>query len=119
MLRVKLFDGVEKELKIYNGQAILDYDIEFYTEECDDDLEEDEADFAFPAYASSYLRIFNERLGREIKEVILSRSGSSLIINASALDMTFDVNGKYYYEIGYIQTGGYELVLMYGPAKVI
>lgn len=119
MLRVKLFDGVEKELKVYNGQAILDYDIDFFTEECDDDFEEDEEDFTFPAYISSYFRVYNERLGTLIKDIALSRSGGSLIINASVLDMTFDQNGKYYYQIGYMQSGGYEITLMYGPLKVV
>lgn len=119
MLRVKLFDGVERELKVYNGQAILDYDIDFFTEECDTDFEEDEEDFTFPAYASSYFRVFNERLGTRIKNIALSRSGSSLVMNVSVLDNTYDQNGKYYYEIGYVQAGGYEIALMYGPLKVV
>ncbi len=114
MLRVKLFDGVQKELVMYNGQAVLDYAIEFYTLDCND-----EEVFPFPSYAGSYLRVFNERLGREIKDISLSQSGGSLIINASALDMTFDDNGKYYFEIGYIQSGGYEITLMYGDFRVI
>lgn len=119
MLRIKLFDGVEKPLKMYNGQAVLDYDIEFFTEECDDDLDEEEVDFTFPSYSSSYFRIYNERSGRLLKTIALSRSGSSLVINASADDMTLDDKGKYYYEIGYVQTGGYEIVLMYGPYTAI
>lgn len=119
MLRIKLFDGVEKPLKMYNGQAVLDYDIDFYTEECDDDLDKEEVDFTFPSYASSYFRIYNERSGRLLKTISLSQSGSSLIINASADDMTLDDKGKYYYEIGYVQTGGYEIVLMYGPYTAI
>lgn len=119
MLRIKLFDGVERELKVYNGQAILDYDIDFFTEECDTDLEEDEEDFTFPAFSSAYFRIFNERLGTRLRNLVVTRSGSSLVINASALDMTFDQNGKYFYEIGYTQTGGYEIALMYGPLKVV
>lgn len=115
MLRVKLFDGVEKSLTMYNGHAILNYAIEFYSlQDCD--VEEI---FPFPAYVSSYMRVFNERLGIELKEITLSQSGGSLIINASALDMTFDENGKYYFEIGYVQSGGYEIVLMYGSFIVI
>lgn len=119
MLRFKLFDGVEKPLTVYNAKAILDLEISFYTEECDDDLEEDEEDFTFPSYASSYFRVYNERGGREIKDIALSRSGSSLIINASVLDMTFEDYGNYSYEIGYVQTGGYEVALMFGILKVI
>ena len=115
MLRVKLFDGVEKRIEVFNRQAIIDYNIEFFTaDQC-----EDESDFTFPAYNSSYLRVFNERLGTEIKDISLSQSGGSLIINASVLDMTFDENGNYYYEIGYVQSGGYEIVLMYGQFGVV
>ena len=113
--RVRLFDGVEKKIEVYNGQAILDYAIEFFTQ---DDCN-DETDFGFPSYNSSYLRVFNERLGREIKEINLTQSGGSLVINASADDMTFDDNGKYFYEIGYVQSGGYEIVLMFGPMIVV
>lgn len=113
--RVRLFDGVEKKIEVYNGQAILDYAIEFFTQ---DDCN-DESDFGFPSYVSSYLRVFNERLGRQIKEISLSQSGGSLVVNASADDMTFDDNGKYFYEIGYVQSGGYEIVLMFGPMRVL
>lgn len=114
MLRSKLFDGVEEPLEVYNGQAIIDKAIEFFTEECDV-----ETDFTFPSYSSSYFRVFNERLGIEIKDIALSHSGSSLIINASPDDMTFDDNGNYYYEIGYVQTGGYEIVLRFGKLSVV
>lgn len=114
MLRVKLFDGVQKQLTVYNGQAILDYAIEFYSiENCEEET------FAFPAYNSSYLRVFNERFGWELKDISLSQSGGSLIINASALDMTFEDLGNYYFEIGYVQSGGYEIVLMYGVMTVL
>lgn len=114
MDRFKLFDGVEQPMIVYNGIAIIDKAIEFFTEECDV-----ETDFAFPSYSSSYFRVFNERLGREIKDIALSQSGASLIINASALDMTFDDNGNYYYEIGYVQSGGYEVPLRYGILSVV
>lgn len=114
MLRVKLFDGVEKPLEVYNQQAIIDKAIEYYTEECDV-----ETNFTFPSYVSSFLRVYNERLGFEIKDIALGQSGFSLIINASVLDMTFEDNGVYYYEIGYTQTGGYDIVLQYGKFTVI
>lgn len=117
MLRIKLFDGVEKELVVFNGQAIVDLEIQYYSEECDDDLEVEEEDFSFPGYAGSYFRIFNERNGRRITNISLSQSESSLIVNASASDMTFDDNGLYYYEIGYINVI-YEQVLQYGKLRV-
>jgi hypothetical protein len=114
MQRVKLFDGVEEPMEVYNRIAIIDKAIEFFTEECDE-----ETDFTFPSYLSSYFRVFNERLGREIKDITLTQSGASLIINASALDMTFDDVGLYFYEIGYVQSGGYEVPLRYGKLRVI
>lgn len=117
MLRIKLFDGVESELVVYNAQAIIDLDLQFFTEECDDDLIVEEEDFTFPGYVSSYLRVFNERSGREIKDIVLSRSGPSLIVNASALDMTFEQEGNYYYEVGYVNLV-YEQVLKYGKFTV-
>lgn len=119
MLRVKLFDGVEQPLEVYNRQAILDYEIQFFTEECDDDFTDEEVDFTFPSYASSYFRVYNERIGRLIKDIALSRSGGALIVNASVLDMTFEDNGNYYYEIGYVQSGGYEIALRYGILRVV
>ncbi len=114
MLRFKLFDAVEEPLVVYNRVAIIDKTISFFTEEC-----EEETDFTFPSYVSSYLRVFNERLGFEIKDIPLSVSGSSIVINANVLDMTFEDNGIYFYEIGYVQTGGYEVPLKYGPLQVV
>lgn len=119
MLRIKLFDGVEKEIKVYNQKAILDLDIQYFTEECDEDFDEDEVDYDFPGYVSSYFRIYNERLGRLIKTIVLSQSGGSLIVNASVLDMTFENTGAYSYEIGYVQSGGYEVMLNHGKLTVI
>lgn len=115
MIRNKIFDAEERPLQIFNGVAIIDLVMEFFTEEC----EEDE-DFTFPNYSSAYFRVYNERLGRRIKNLTnIANSGNALILNASVSDMTFEDNGKYYYEIGYVQTGGYEFPLRYGQATVI
>lgn len=115
MIRNKIFDAEERPLQIFNGIAIIDLVMEFFLEEC----EEDE-DFTFPNYSSAYFRIYNERLGRRIKNLTnIANSGNALILNASVSDMTFEDNGKYYYEIGYVQTGGYEFPLRYGQATVI
>lgn len=114
MLRNRIFDAEERPLDIYNQVAIIDLAISFFTEECEDD-----EDFTFPNFSSAYFRVFNERLGRTIKDITLTRSGNELVMNASVSDMTFEDNGRYYYEIGYIQTGGYELPLRYGVATVI
>lgn len=120
MIKIKLFDGRDHDLVAYNGQAMLNFGVEFYVDSCDDDLDttNDETDFDFSDFVSGYFRIYNERLGRLIKTIPnVTTSGSSLIINTN--DMTFANNGVYYYEIGYVQTGGYEIVLMFGKLNVL
>lgn len=116
MIRFKLFDAVEEPLEIYNGKAIIDMEIQFVVDECETD-EIAEANYTFPGYVSSYMRVYDERLGRLLLTLALSRSGGSLIVNASAADATFDVNGNYWYEIGY--NNGYEIALKYGILKVV
>lgn len=112
MLTNKLFQAIEYPLEIYNNQPILDTGFQFYYDDCGTDVE-----FDFPGYISSYLRVFNERGGRTIKDIPLTRTGNILVINST--DTEFEDNGKYYYEVGYLQTGGYELPLRYGNATVI
>lgn len=115
MIRNRIFDAEERPLDIFNEVAIIDLAMSFFTDECGDD-----EDFTFPNYSSAYFRVYNERLGRRIKNITnIARSGNELILNASVLDMTFEDNGRYYYEIGYVQTGGYEFPLRYGVATVI
>lgn len=116
MIRVKLFDGVEKDLALYNGQALINFDISFFTQDCDTDLDVDETEYTFPSFVSGYFKVYNERSGKRIKNITVTQSGSSIVINTN--DMTFEDNGIYYYEIGYVQTGGYDLVLMYGDLSV-
>jgi len=120
MIRVNLFNARETDIALYNAKALLDWAIEFYTDECDGDFIESEEDFTFPSYASAYFRVFNERDGIEIKEITnIAKSNGNLIINASVLDMTFEDLGMYFYEIGYIQTGGYEIALMFGKLQIV
>lgn len=115
MLNTKLFTGEEYTLTVYNGEAVINEAFRFYTEsECDGT----ETEFDFPEFAGAYLRIFNERLGREIKDLTLTRSGSYLIANLSVSNMTFEDNGNYYYEIGYIRNV-YDQVLRYGKLIVV
>ncbi len=119
MIRHKLFDGVDRILTVYNSQAIINFTIEFFTQQCSSDLDYEEVDFTFPDYVSSYFRVYNERLGTLIKNIPLSQYGNSLVVNASVSDMTFEDNGNYYYEIGYVITGGYEVAARYGILKVV
>lgn len=118
MVNTRLFQAKEYSLVIYNRQAIINKAFRFYTIVDCVDLPYEEIDFDFPDYVSSYLRIYNERLGRLVIEIDLSRSGPYLIANASASEMTFEDNGNYYYEIGYSR-GGYEQALRYGVVKVL
>lgn len=120
MIKIKLFNGREHDLVAYNGAAMLDYDIAFYVDACDDDLDptNDESGYNFSDFVSGYFIIYNERLGRVIKTITgITVSGSSLVINTN--DLSFTNNGVYYYEIGYIQSGGYDVTLMYGKLNVI
>lgn len=117
-LNTRLFEATEYPLIIYNGQAIINRAFRFYTVvECPE-IPYEEIDFDFPDYTSSYLRIFNSRNGKLIIEIALAQDGPYLIANASVSDMTFDDNGNYYYEIGYVRSV-YEQALRYGIVSVI
>lgn len=115
MINTRLFEGKEYPLIIYNEKAVVDMAFRFYSEEICDGTE---TEFDFPNYTSSYLRIYDERLGRLIKELALSQTSSLLIANFSVLDMTFEDNGNYYYEMGYVM-GVYEQPLRYGQLTVL
>lgn len=112
MINNKLFQATEYPLEIYNDQPIIDMGFQFFYLDCDT-----ETDFDFPDYSSSYMKIYNERLGRTIKTIPLTRNGNILIVNST--DTDFDDNGKYFYEVIYLMSGGYEQVLRYGPLEVI
>lgn len=109
---VKLFQAQESKLELFNNQPIIDIGFQFYYLEC-----ETETEFDFPDYSSSYMKIYNERLGRTIKTIPLVRNGNILIIYST--DTNFETNGNYYYEVIYVMTGGYEIVLRYGLLQVI
>jgi hypothetical protein len=118
MLNTRLFEAKEYSLQIYNGQALIDRAFRFFTVVDCESVAYEEIDFDFPGYDSSYFRVFNERNGSEILEIALERSGSYLIANANAETMTFEDNGNYYYEIGYVRSG-YEQALRYGMLNVL
>ncbi len=118
MINTKLFYGDNLPIIIYNGQAIIDEVFHFFTVETCFPEGYVETDYDFPDYVSSYLKIFNLRSGKLLKEIGLTRDGSNLILNASVLEMTFEDEGVYYYEIGYVRAV-YEQVLRYGEANVI
>lgn len=115
MVNTRLFQGKEYSLVIYNGQAIIDKAFRFYTVV---DCTNEEIDFDFPDFTGAYFRVYNERIGRLIKDFTLSQNGPYLVLEASVSEATFDDNGYYYYEIGYVR-GVYEQALRYGTLKVI
>lgn len=106
------FIAENSDFGIYNGIAILNLGIYFQNS--------DETDFSFPGYVSAYLNIYQSRNETLLKSFTtqISRSSSVLILNCSVSDMTFSSNGKYYYEMGYIQSGGYSIPLRYGDLIV-
>lgn len=118
VINTRLFNAKEYSLVIYNRQALINKAFRFYTIVDCADIPYEEIDFDFPDYVSSYLRIYNERLGRLILDLSLTRSGPYLIGNASLSDMSFEDNGDYFYEVGY-NRGGYEQALRYGKAHII
>lgn len=115
MINTKLFTGEENQLVVYNGQAVVSMSFRFFSES---DCDGEETDFTFPEFSSAYFRVYSERSGREIKDLTMTRSGAYLIANFSVSDMTFDDNGHYYYEIGYVMNV-YDQVLRYGKIIVL
>ena len=113
-MRVKLFDGVEHELVLYNGIPLLNFEIELTI---DEDCDGEDEDFVFDSFVSGSLRVYNERSGRLIRTIPVTQSDSSIVINTT--NTTFEDNGLYYFDLTYIQSGGYEAVLMYGKLRVI
>lgn len=114
----KTFIGDNDKLVVYNNQVIKDLVFVFVY---DDD---NETDFDFPqATGQAFLRIYDERLGRQLKEwegnLYLVIASSTIIANIPAGDLQFEETGKLYYEVGYVQSGGYEIVLRYGELEVI
>lgn len=117
-INTRLFEGHYLPLIVYNRQAVLNRVFCFTTiDQCNFEIVE--TNFDFPNYVSSYFRVYNERLGYLIKNLSMTQTVNDLILNASVKDMSFDNNGNYYYEIGYVQSGGYEIALRFGILTVI
>ena len=115
MLNTRLFQGKKYSLVLYNGQAIVDLAFRFFTVV---DCTGEEIDFDFPDFAGAYFRVYNERSGRLVKAFTMTQNGPYLVANVSVSEATFEDNGYYYYEIGYVR-GVYEQALRYGTLKVI
>lgn len=110
-----LFPGVEWPLVYYNGKAVYSQQFEFF-------FEDGETDYPFTDFSTARIDVYTKREGRLLKSfdsTYLTRSGNDIYFNASASSMEFDDLGKYYYEMYYVQAGGYDVVLLYGDFKVI
>lgn len=109
------FFGEQDEIKVKNREALIDVAIVCLYDD------EDETDFDFPGYESAYFRVYDGIDQKRVKNFTsqVARSAQTLILNCSESDMSFNRRGKYYYEIGYVRSGGYEMVLRYGDLIVI
>lgn len=106
--------GDNEDLYIVNREAVLNVAFLFFYDD------PDQTAFDFPAFSSAYMNVYNERLGKQVKAYTtqLTRNANAIVMNASVADMTFAKNGKYYYELGYIRSGGYPIRLRYGSLIV-
>ena len=105
----------EDELILKNGEALIDVPHLVYNE--------DETEFDFAAYVSSYMYVYQSKdiSAKRIKEYTtqITRNANAQVFNCSESDMTFTSLGSYWYEIGYVRSGGYEVALRQGILKVI
>lgn len=108
------FIAMEESLVFYNRKAVLNNAFVFFY---DDDAE---TIFDFAGYASAYLKVYDERSGQLLKNFTaqITRNSNALVMNASVADMTFDDEGTYYYEMGYVGSG-YEIPLKYGEFVIV
>lgn len=119
--RTQGFEAVEADLTLYNGQAVLNLPIYYYSEgtETDNDGTVDGEyikNYPFSGYSSSFMNVYDsEERNTLVKEYTtqITRNANIQVINASVADMTFDAPDKYYYELGYVRSG-YDIVLRFG-----
>ena len=108
------FIAQEKNLVFYAGRAVLNKRHVYY------DINGDP--WSFASAIGFYFKIWEERedglLLIDWDDTNLSNSDNEVILNAPATDTDIE-RGKYYYEQGYIQSGGYDVPTNYGEAKFI
>jgi hypothetical protein len=81
---------------------------------------DDDTDFDFPGGIGSVsLQVWEDdedgkRLYNWTTQTEITVSGNVVFLNTADLNLEA---GKYYYELGYVTTGGYEILLMFGEAK--
>lgn len=108
------FIAQEKELVFYAGKAVLNKRHAYY------DINGDAWDFTDAI--SYFLNVWEEREGGiqliAWDDTNLTNSANEIILNAPVADTSIAL-GKYYYEMGYTVSGGYEVLTNYGTAKFI
>lgn len=109
------FIAQEKELVFYAGKAVLNRRHAHY------DVDGNPWDFS--QAVSYFMNVWEEREGglqviEWTSPTNLSNSEHEIILNAPVADTDID-RGKYYYEMGYVVAGGYEVLTAYGVAKFI
>jgi hypothetical protein len=119
--RTQGFEAVEADLTLYNGQAVLNLPIYYYLEGTESDNDgtvdgEYVKNYPFSGYTSSFMNVYDsEERNTLVKSFTsqITRNSNIQVINASVSDMTFDQNGTYFYELGYVRSG-YDIVLRFG-----
>lgn len=108
-----MFIAEEAGLEAYNGSPILNLAVYFE--------DQDGNAYPFAGYSSAYMNVFQARGQAQLKNFTnqITRNSNVLVLNFSTLDMTFNDAGDYYYELGYVQSGGYTIPLRYGKLTVI
>lgn len=108
-----LFTATEQDLEVYNFAPLINLQVSI--------TNDDGTIFPFPGYVSSLFKVYSTRGGIQLKNISsqISLSSNVLYFNCSQQDMTFEDNGKYYYELSYIMSGGYTFLLQYGNLIVL
>jgi len=109
------FIAQEQGLTFKNGKAVLNLAFTFLYDDTSETI------FDFSGYVSSYLRVYDTlRQTRLIKNFTtqITRNSNVLVMNCSVLDMTFNEAGRYWYEMGYVNSG-YDVALRYGEILII
>lgn len=111
------FIAQEKDLVFYAGKAILNKRHAFY------DINQDPWDFS--SATGFTFKVWEEREGGllmidwDSDNLSLSTSNENeILLNAPSFDTSIE-RGKYYYEMEYLVTGGYSILLAYGQANFI
>lgn len=109
------FIAVEKDLTFYSGKAVINRVNRFY--------DNTGSDYLLTSNIGLFFVIYEEREeGRIVFESDhnsgLSTSVNDIIFNFSVADMSIPI-GNYYYELGYVVDGGYEIILAYGSLRFI